>query len=68
MNLMTKGSDEFHCLNDALMSVEKVADYINEMQRISETFTPVFQELSECYEDIEVKVYTFYLSFKFSKL
>lgn len=49
MKLMVTDSDEYQCLHGALKSVEKVADYINEMQRISETYTPIFQEMCEEY-------------------
>merc|ERR1719450_1482054 len=53
MKMMTPDSDEYNCMKNALVSVERVADYINEMQRISETYTPIFQEMSEAYSDVE---------------
>lgn len=57
LKLMRKESEEYKCLYNALKSVEKVADYINEMQRISETYMPIFQELSSSYMDIEVNIF-----------
>ena len=45
LKLMDKESDEHTCLTEALVSVEKVANYINEMQMISETYTPLFEKL-----------------------
>lgn len=56
MKLMVTDSDEYQCLHGALKSVEKVADYINEMQRISETYTPIFQEMCEEYIWMEVMI------------
>lgn len=46
-------------MHDALMSIEKVADYINEMQRISETYTPLFQDMckeSDLVDNVDVSV------------
>jgi len=56
LKLMAKESDEYKCLYNALRKVEEVADYINEMQRISETYTPIFQELCKSYTDIDVSI------------
>jgi len=53
LKYMVVESEEFKCLNDALISVEHVANYINEMQRISETYTPMFQQMCAHYRDIE---------------
>nr|XP_047129033.1 protein still life, isoform SIF type 1-like isoform X3 [Hydra vulgaris] len=47
MKYMLKDSEEYLCMNNALISIEKVANYINEMQRINETFTPLFQDLAK---------------------
>ncbi|XP_065649566.1 protein still life, isoform SIF type 1 isoform X6 [Hydra vulgaris] len=47
MKYMLKDSEEYLCMNNALTSIEKVANYINEMQRINETFTPLFQDLAK---------------------
>lgn len=54
LKLMEKESDEYKCLVNALRKVEEVADFINEMQRISETYTPVFQSLCKRFPEIEV--------------
>lgn len=54
LKLMEKESDEYKCLVNALRRVEEVADFINEMQRISETYTPVFQLLCKRFSEIEV--------------
>lgn len=62
--MMRKDSDEYRCLHNALNSVERVADYINEMQRISETYTPIFQELATSYNDIEVSFFHYYGAIK----
>ena len=56
LKLMLKESDEYKCLYNALRKVEEVADYINEMQRISETYTPTFHELCKDHVDIDVGV------------
>uniref|UniRef100_A0A7M5X061 Uncharacterized protein n=2 Tax=Clytia hemisphaerica TaxID=252671 RepID=A0A7M5X061_9CNID len=53
LKLMDKESDEYNCLYNALRKVEEVADYINEMQRISETYTPLFQNLCKQYPEVE---------------
>ena len=55
LKLMDKESDEYNCLYNALRKVEEVADYINEMQRISETYTPLFQTLCKQYPEVEVR-------------
>ena len=54
LKLMNEEGDEHKCLSEALVRVEKVANYINEMQRISETYTPLFQELCQDFEGVEV--------------
>ena len=56
LKYMKVESDEFNCLNDALTSIEKVANYINEMQRISETYTPFFEQLCKNNDEIEVGI------------
>eukprot|EP00794_Sanderia_malayensis_P002640 gene2640-3057_t len=53
LKLMNKDSDEYLCLTEALVSVEKVANYINEMQMISETYTPIFEKLCENVEGVD---------------
>ena len=58
LKLMEKESDEYKCLYNALRKVEEVADFINEMQRISETYTPVFQSLCKRFPEIEVSIIT----------
>ena len=65
MKLMTVGSEEYNCMRNALVSVEKVADYINEMQRISETYTPVFQEMTQNYDDLEVSAFHFAIIWRY---
>ena len=57
LKYMKPDSEEFKCLHDALSSIEKVANYINEMQRISETYTPFFEELCKASADIEVRLF-----------
>ena len=54
LKLMDKDSEEHKCLKEALVSIEKVANYINEMQMISETYSPRFEKLCETVEDVEV--------------
>ena len=56
LKLMDKESDEYRCLTEAIVSVEKVANYINEMQMISETYTPRFEKLCEAVEGVEVSI------------
>lgn len=56
LKLMDKDSAEYTCLTEALVSVEKVANYINEMQMISETYTPRFEKLCESVEGVEVSL------------
>jgi hypothetical protein len=45
-------SDEYECMSDALSSIKRVADYINEMQKISDSYTPIFQQM--CDDNVEV--------------
>uniref|UniRef100_T2MD90 T-lymphoma invasion and metastasis-inducing protein 1 n=1 Tax=Hydra vulgaris TaxID=6087 RepID=T2MD90_HYDVU len=54
MKYMLKDSEEYLCMNNALISIEKVANYINEMQRINETFTPLFQDLAKRCPYVEI--------------
>jgi len=53
LKLMDGESEEHRCLKEALVSIEKVANYINEMQMISETYTPRFEKLCEAVEGVE---------------
>ena len=55
LKLMDGESEEHRCLKEALVSIEKVANYINEMQMISETYTPRFEKLCEAVEGVEVR-------------
>ena len=55
LKLMDGESEEYRCLKEALVSIEKVANYINEMQMISETYTPRFEQLCETIEGVEVR-------------
>ena len=46
--LILKKSDFYLCICnflDAVVAIEKVAEHINEMQRITEQFSPVFHQL-----------------------
>ena len=61
LKLMDNESEEYRCLTEALVSVEKVANYINEMQMISETYSPRFEKLCENVDGVEVC--KMYLSF-----
>lgn len=45
LKLLDGNSEEHHCLLDAVVAIEKVAEHINEMQRITEQFSPVFHQL-----------------------
>lgn len=56
LKYMKPDSEEFKCLHDALSGIEKVANYINEMQRISETYTPFFEELCKTSNEVEVRL------------
>ena len=62
MKMMNEESDEYNCMKNALVSVERVADYINEMQRISETYTPLFQQMTHAYQEVEVGTLTLFLT------
>ncbi|XP_065057687.1 protein still life, isoforms C/SIF type 2-like isoform X1 [Rhopilema esculentum] len=53
LKLMDNESEEYRCLTEALISVEKVANYINEMQMISETYSPRFEKLCENVDGVE---------------
>ena len=44
-------------LTEAVVAVEKVASHINEMQRITERFAPVFNQIVEEY-GAEVRLHT----------
>ena len=41
--------------SEAVVAIEKVAEHINEMQRITEQFSPVFHELIKEFGVFEVK-------------
>jgi len=47
-------SEEHHCLLDAVVAIEKVAEHINEMQRITEQFSPVFHQLVDEFGGFEL--------------
>ncbi|XP_068698035.1 rho guanine nucleotide exchange factor TIAM1-like [Montipora foliosa] len=50
LKLLDGASEEHHCLLDAVVAIEKVAEHINEMQRITEQFSPVFHRLVEDFD------------------
>lgn len=41
--------------SEAVVAIEKVAEHINEMQRITEQFSPVFHQLVDEFGGFEVK-------------
>lgn len=41
-------------LSEAVIAIEKVAEHINEMQRITEQFSPIFHQLVEEFGAFEV--------------
>ena len=41
--------------SEAVVAIEKVAEHINEMQRITEQFSPVFHQLIDEFGGFEVK-------------
>lgn len=47
LKLLDSSSEEYNCLLEAVTAIEKVAEHINEMQRITEQFSPVFHQLIE---------------------
>ena len=44
-----------YLFSEAVVAIEKVAEHINEMQRITEQFSPVFHQLIDECEGFEVK-------------
>ncbi|XP_029197221.2 protein still life, isoforms C/SIF type 2-like [Acropora millepora] len=50
LKLLDAASEERHCLLDAVFAIEKVAEHINEMQRITEQFSPVFHRLVDDFD------------------
>ncbi|XP_032228950.1 protein still life, isoform SIF type 1 isoform X2 [Nematostella vectensis] len=54
LKLLDETSEEYKVLLEAVVAIEKVATHINEMQRITERFAPIFNQLVEDYDDCEV--------------
>ena len=51
--------------SEAVVAIEKVAEHINEMQRITEQFSPVFHQLIDEFGGFEVKQMIVKLKFDF---
>ena len=49
-----KDFNRFFTFSEAVTAIEKVAEHINEMQRITEQFSPVFHQLIEEFGVFEV--------------
>lgn len=45
----------FKTFTEAVVAIEKVAEHINEMQRITEQFSPIFHQLIDEFGVFEVK-------------
>lgn len=54
LKLLDGTSEEHHCLLDAVVAIEKVAEHINEMQRITEQFSPMFHQLVDEFGGFEL--------------